>query len=175
VLVKPHQELVLQLLDQHGRSLHRLLARLTRCEQATADLMQDLFIRLSQAEGAADARNLYAYAWKSAVNLAFEWRRRQRAAMGPLDEEAHIDESASPAIGRMIRAEQIERVLAATARLDEPGRSVIIMRYIEQQSYEQIALRLGKDPGYLRALCSKSLAQLRDTCREQEDRRTNHG
>ncbi len=173
--MKPHQELVLQLLDQHGRSLHRLLARLTRCEQATADLIQDLFLRLSQAEGAAHARNLYAYAWKSAVNLAFEWRRRQHATVGPLDEEAHVDESASPAIGQMIREEQIERVMAATAQLDEPGRSVIIMRYIEQQSYDQIALRLGKDPGYLRSLCSKSLAQLREICCEREDRRMNHG
>jgi RNA polymerase sigma factor (sigma-70 family) len=169
------QEIVVQLLDQHGRSLHRLLARLTRCEQATADLMQDLFVKLSQADGAAHARNLYAYAWRSAVNLAFEWRRRRRANVGPLDEDAHVDESCSPPLGRMILEEQLERVLAATARLDEPGRSVIIMRYIEQQSYEQIALRLGKDPNYLRSLCSKSLAQLRDTCREKDDRRMNHG
>lgn len=173
--MKQHQELVLQLLDQHGRSLHRLLARLTRCEQATADLMQDLFLKLSQAEGAAHARNLYAYAWKSAANLAFEWRRRQRANASPLDEDAHIDESCSPPLGQVIREEQLERVLAATARLNEPGRSVIIMRYIEQQSYEQIALRLGEDPNYLRSLCSKSLARLRQACGEKEDGRMKHG
>ena len=168
-------EVVLQLLDRHGRSLHRLLARLTRCEQATADLMQDLFIRLSQADGAAYARNLYAYAWKSAVNLAFDWRRRQRTNVCPLEEDEHFDESATPVLGRMIREEQIERVLEATSELDEPGRSVVIMRYIEQQSYEQIALQLGKNPNYLRALCSKALAQLRDTCCEKDDRRMNHG
>ena len=173
--MKQHQELVLELLDQHGRSLHRLLARLTRCEQATADLMQDLFIKLSQADGAAHARNLYAYAWKSAANLAFEWRRRQKVNWSPLDKDAHLDESCSPALGRIIRDEQLERVLEATSKLDEPARSVVIMRFIEQQTYEQIALRLGKDPNYLRSLCSKSLAHLRDVCCEQDDQRTNHG
>ena len=37
VSLTERQKKVLALLDQHGRSLHRLLARLTRCEDVTGE------------------------------------------------------------------------------------------------------------------------------------------
>jgi RNA polymerase sigma-70 factor (ECF subfamily) len=166
--LKNRQDIVLELLDRHGRSLHRLLARLTRCKHATGDLMQELFLRLSQAEGTDQAHDLYAYAWRAAANLAFEWRRRQKIRLSPLDDRDPLDESRLPALGRMIRDEQIERLLQATSRLDELARNVVIMRFVEQASYEQIAERLGKNPAYLRSLCSKSLARLRDMLSERD-------
>lgn len=169
--MKNRQDIVLDLLERHGRSLHRLLARFTRCEHATGDLMQELFLRLSQSEGTAKARDLYAYAWRTATNLAFEWRRRQRIKLNRLDDKEPLDESRLPALGRMIRDEQIERLLEATSRLDELARNVVIMRFIEQESYEQIAERLGKNPAHLRSLCSKSLARLRDILSERNSAR----
>ena len=41
------QEKVMELLDMHGRRLHRLLGRLTRSPDVAGDLMQELFIKLS--------------------------------------------------------------------------------------------------------------------------------
>jgi RNA polymerase sigma-70 factor (ECF subfamily) len=169
--LKHHQDTVLDLLERHGGSLLRLLARLTRCEHATGDLMQELFLRLSQSEGAARARDLYAYAWRAAANLAFEWRRRQRIKLSPLEDREPLDESRLPALAQMVRDEQIERLLRATARLDELARNVVVMRYIEQASYEQIAARLDKNPAYLRSLCSKSLVRLRDMLSERDSAR----
>ncbi len=169
--MKNRQDRVLELLDRHGKSLHRLLARLTRCEHATGDLMQELFLRLSQSDGTTKARDVYAYAWRAAANLAFEWRRRQRIKLSPLDKTEPPDESRLPALGRMIRDEQIEHVLEATSRLDELARNVVIMRFVEQKSYEQIAGQLGRKPAYLRSLCSKSLARLRDILSERDPTR----
>jgi RNA polymerase sigma-70 factor (ECF subfamily) len=166
--LKSHQDILLELLDEHGRSLHRLLGRLTRCEHATSDLMQELFIRLSQSGGSARARDLYAYAWRTAMNLAFEWRRRQKITSVPLDQTDLPDESRPGGLAQAMRNEQIERLLEATAKLEEPARSVVVMRFIEQQSYEQIAERLGKKPAHLRSLCSKSLARLRSVLSEND-------
>ena len=166
--MKSHQDIILDLLDTRGRSLHRLLARLTRCEHATSDLMQELFVRLSQSSGTRQARHLYAYAWRTAMNLAFEWRRRQKITLSPLEQTDLPDNSQPSALGQMIRDEQIERLLEATSKLDEPARSVVVMRFIEQQSYEQIAERLGKKPAHLRSLCSKSLARLRSVLSEND-------
>ncbi len=169
------QDKVLELLDTHGRRLHRLLGRLTRSEDATSDLMQELFLRLSRAKGLERARDPYAYAWKAAANLAFEWRRRRKVKIQPLEEDVREDEPKDQPLGKVIRDEQIQRVLAATSRLDELARNVIVMRFVEQEPYEEIAVRLGRDTAYLRSLCSKTLVRLRQMCADHEAGRTDKG
>lgn len=166
------QDTVLELLDTHGRRLHRLLGRLTRSEDATSDLMQELFLRLSRSKGLERAQDPYAYAWRAATNLAFEWRRRQKVRPQPLEEDARENEPHDQPLGRVIRDEQVRRVLEATSRLDELARNVIVMRFIEQEPYEEIAARLGRDAAYLRSLCSKTLVRLRGMCADAEARRT---
>ena len=160
--MKYQQDKVLQLLKQHGEELHRLLARLTRCEHTTRDLMQELFIRLSQSAGFAKADNPYAYAWKSAANLAFRWHKRKKDRIQFLESVQLKQPSNQDALTEMIQQEEIQRVLYVTAGFKELARNVLVMRFIEQQSYEQIAERLGKNPDYLRALCSKTLKLLRN-------------
>ena len=117
--MKRRQDKVLALLETHGRSLHRLLVRLTRCEHATGDLIQELFIRLSSSKGFDKACDPYAYAWKTAANLAFDRQRRQKVKLQPLEQDDFVDESSAPALGRMIRDEQLERILEATSKLNE--------------------------------------------------------
>jgi RNA polymerase sigma factor (sigma-70 family) len=131
--------------------------------------MQELFIKLSSSRGLERADNPYAYAWKAATNLAFDWRRRQRVKQQPLEGDGYADKSEASALGRMVKAERVERILEATSRLSELARNAVIMRFIEQESYEEIALRLGKNPDHIRSLCSKSLARLREILVERDD------
>lgn len=152
---------VRELLDVEGPRLHALLARLTRREDVTGDLLQELVVRLCQSGGLERARDPFAYAYRSAVNLAFEWRRARRVARcSELKSGGATRPDPSP-LGAVIREEELERVLGATARLREPGRSVVILRYVEQMSYEEIARRLGKKPQHVRSTASKAVAQLR--------------
>ena len=170
---------VLALLDQHGAALHRLVARITRCEHTTSDLMQELFICLTRSDAFGKASKPYAYAWKAAANLAFDWRRRQKVKLQPLPETSLPDEQSAPALAQMIQEEQFAQVLQCTTKLNELSRHVVIMRYIEQASYEQIAQRLGKDPGHMRTLCSKAISQLRHRLNKHPhthtDREVSHG
>jgi RNA polymerase sigma-70 factor (ECF subfamily) len=159
--LKDNQKRILELLDQHGESLHRLLSRLTRCEHSTSDLMQELFIRLCCARGFAKALNPYAYAWKTAANLAFEWRRKQKITFESLEAAVVSDESNRQTLEQMIEEEQLNRVLCVTSGFNELARNVIVMRFMEQKSYQQIAERLGKNPNHIRSLCSKTLERLR--------------
>lgn len=160
--MEANQAKVLQLLEQHGRSLHGLLGRLTRCEHASSDLMQELFIKLSCSNGFGKALNPYAYAWKTATNLAFGWRRQQKIKFEQFELESLSDESSSAALQLMIRDEEFDLVLGVTAKFNALARNVIVMRFIEQKSYEQIAERLGKKPNHIRSLCSKTLMRLKD-------------
>ena len=66
-------ERVISLLNSHGERLYRLLVRMTLCEEVAEDLLQDLAVKLSAADGFVVADQPYAYARRAAVNLAFSW------------------------------------------------------------------------------------------------------
>ncbi len=154
------QRKILQLLDASGPRLHRLLARLTRCEDVVGDLLQELFLRLWKSNGFDQAQDPFAYAYRAAVNLAFEWRRGRKTTC-ELSQENYPAADGPSAQGRMIRNEELEQVLDATSKLNDLARDVVVMRYIEQASYEQIGRRLGKKPQHIRSVCAKAMAQLR--------------
>lgn len=161
------QEKVLGVLDRHGASLHKLLARLTLCEHATGDLMQELFICLAGSRGFDKANHPYAFAWRTAANLAFEWRRR-RGRLSDREEARLPEKSPATPLEELIHAERLERVLQATSKLNELGRNVVVMRFIEQEPYDEIARRLGKNPDYVRVVCSKSVRKLRGILDRQD-------
>lgn len=162
------QRKILQLFDTSGPRLHRLLARLTRREDAVGDLLQELFIRLWNSNGFDEAQDPFAYAYRSAVNLAFEWRRGRKTACQPLDENRPAVDGPS-AQRKMICAEELEQVLDATSKLTDLARDVVVMRFIEQASYEEIGQRLGKKPQHIRSVCAKAMAQLREMLASQKE------
>jgi len=156
------QKKILQLLETSGPRLHRLLARLTRHEDVVGDLLQELFIRLWNSRTFDRAENSFAYAYRAAINLAFEWRKQQQIRYRPLEGNCRATQDEPSALGRMIQTEELEQVLDATSRLNDLARDVVVMRYIEQESYENIAERLEKKPQHIRSVCAKAMAQLRE-------------
>ena len=163
------QEKILQLMDTSGELLHRLLGRLTRREDVVGDLLQELFIRLWSSGAFDKAEDPFAYAYRAAINLAFEWRRKQKATCQISQENCPAAEDGPSALGKIIQAEELEQVLNATSKLTDLARDVVVMHYIEQASYEEIAQRLGKKPQYMRALCAKAMARLRELLASEKE------
>ena len=162
------QRKIVQLFDASGPRLHRLLARLTLREDIVGDLLQELFLRLWKSKAFDEAKDPFAYAYRTAINLAFERRRRRQITCRPLEENCAVAQNESSALGRMIQAEELEQVLEATSRLTDLARDVVVMRYIEQDSYEEIADRLGKKPQHVRSVCAKAMAELREVLTRKE-------
>ena len=71
------QAKVMTLLDDSGFALRAVLFKITLSEHVAGDLMQQLFIRLYESGGFSQSKDSFAYAWRAAVNLAFDWQRRQ--------------------------------------------------------------------------------------------------
>ena len=156
------QKKILQLLDTSGEHLHRLLGRLTRRQDVIGDLLQELFIRLSNSSAFDKADDPFAYAYRAAINLAFEWRRKQKSMCQITQENCPSSKDNPSALGKMIQAEELEQVLDAASKLSDLARDVVVMHYIEQDSYEEIGRHLDKKPQYMRALCAKAMAELRE-------------
>ena len=159
--VNDRQKKVLQLLDTSGVRLHALLGRLTLSEDVVGDLMQELFIRLSNSSGLHKVNDPFAYAYRAAINLAFEWRKKSKVKFQSLDEDFLPAENNPSPLAEMVKAEELAQVLDVVSRLSGLAREVVVMRYIEQESYEEIAQRLGKKPQHIRSVSAKALARLR--------------
>jgi len=161
--VSDRQIELLELLDAYGAGLHALLARLTLREEVAEELMQELFLKLHGTKGQGRIECWYAYARRTAINLAFDWRRRQATrracSLDALSERA--SETDSP-LGKLIASEELEQVLTAVGRLHGASREVFVMRYIQQSSYEEIAEQLGRTVHQVRALCFRAMSTLRD-------------
>ena len=158
---KRHKEL-LELLDNSGASLYTLLTRLTLREDTAEELMQELFIKLSNSSGFKKCISRDAYARKTAINLAFDWRRkfRQKFQLKP-EIYKPVSNDGSP-LSKLIQSEELEEVLDAVGQLNKSWRQALVMRYIQQLSYDDIAEQMQKTPHHARALCSKALNRLRD-------------
>jgi RNA polymerase sigma-70 factor (ECF subfamily) len=151
----------LDFLEESGPDLYALLVRLTLREDTAEDLMQELFIKLNNSNALNRAKNRYAYARRCAINLAFDWRKKTRVNVVQLN-AAHepVSQKASP-LDSLVHSEELESILDATARLSGLSRECFVMRYVQQSSFEDIALQLGKSQHQVRALCSKGMRQLR--------------
>ena len=155
------QEKILELLETSGVRLHRLLTRLTLSEDIAGDLMQELFLRLVHSGSFTKANHPFAYAYRTAINLAMEWRRKNKIPFQSLESDLLPEKNSSSPLDQTIRKEELALVLDAIPRLNRLAQEVVVMHYIEQESYETIAGRLGKKPQHIRSVAAKALARLR--------------
>lgn len=155
-------EILLHLLEKSGESFYRLLTRLTLREDVAEELMQELFIKLSNTNEIGKVKNLCAYARRAAINLAFDWRRSKKHNHSGLDQLQEPASNDNSPLANMVQTEELEQVLETIGRLNKIPREVLVMRYIEEQTTEDIAEQLQKTPHQVRALCSRALGNVRD-------------
>jgi RNA polymerase sigma factor (sigma-70 family) len=150
------------ILNAHGAALYALLTRLTLRADVAEDLLQELFLKLREAPGFARAENPRAYAFRTAIHLAFDWRRAQRPTE-PLSADPAV--TAAAPLDQLIEAEELDQTLEALQQLSELGRQVVVLRFLQQEEMPEIARQLGKTEHQVRGLCHKALEQLRTILR----------
>lgn len=161
-------EEIIVLLDACGRRLHALLTKITANRDAADELLQDLFVRLMKTQALNEAPNPEAYLFRSAINLAFDWRKQssRRSEFTLLDEDL-ATEDISP-LDRLVHSETTKQVLYAMDRLSDSDRELISLRYIQGETNEWIASRFNLSPHHIRSRCSKAMAKLRKLISQAE-------
>ena len=166
--MRSRQKELLELLDKSGADLYALLTRLTLREDVAEELMQELFIKLNNSTSFGKIANWNAYARRSAINLAFDWRRSQKQTVLRLRQVAEPVSNDDSPLGKLIHSEEMQKTLDAVGKLKKSSREVLIMRYLQQESYDNIAEQLGKTSHQVRALCSRAIRNLRDVLGSNE-------
>jgi len=155
---------VLALLNAHGTRIYGVLLRLTLRHDVADDLLQELFVRLSRHSGFRRALDPAAYAVRTATNLALDWRRAQARLRGKRSIDQALDAihstNHSP-LSDLVDREETERVLDAVSELPQQGREIVVMHFLEEQSYDDIGSQLQRTPHQVRAMCHKAMERLR--------------
>lgn len=138
------------LMEQEGAGILRLLRRILGAEADVLDAYQDCFCKLATAGRPEEWRNVRAYLYRTASNIAIEMlrsrtRRRQHLpaiAGGKPSEVERVDGAAD--------GENLEALRAAIAKLPNHLQQVIVLRDLGQLAYEEVGRTLGIDPATAR-------------------------
>jgi RNA polymerase sigma-70 factor, ECF subfamily len=152
---------LLALLDEYGRRLHVLLVKITLREDVAEELMQELFLKLHRSAGLINANQPERYLFRSAIHLAFDWRSRQKNLQRVTNLSGDEPCTRADPTQRLEQEESLQQILCAIELLPVMERELIVLRFLHQSSYEELAEHRGTTAHRVRALCSKALKRLK--------------
>jgi RNA polymerase sigma factor (sigma-70 family) len=146
------------------------------------EIAQDALVRAYRALAGYEPeriRELRLRGWLTTIvaNLCRNRLRRRPPAQTPLQPlvEAGLEPAASgatdPAALADRRAEQ-ERLAAAVLGLPERYRLPVVLRHVDDLSYEELAVALGRPEGTVKAQVHRGLAMLRTALRAEPEELT---
>jgi RNA polymerase sigma-70 factor (ECF subfamily) len=158
----------------YDATVDRLLAvaaRLLGDRAAAEDVVQEVFVTVWTRAGQLPELRAHPMAWLTAMvrNRAIDQLRRHRPEV-PLqwqgeDGEEHAydapDESGGP-LDRLLAAQSDQRLGECMGHLDDEPRQAVLLAYYEGLTQAELAARLGKPLGTVKAWVRRSLARLKD-------------
>ena len=142
--------------------LYRYAFRLLGDAHEAEDVVSDTFRRFLQAlhSGGGPSQHVMAYLYRITHNLVTDRYRRQPLPAMPLDETLTAGADADPEQLAPERIDQ-DRARATLLRLTPEQRLVIILKYFEGLSNEEVSLVLDKPVGAVKSLQHRALSALR--------------
>jgi RNA polymerase sigma-70 factor (ECF subfamily) len=158
------------LVRRYQDRLFNTVVRILGNADDAADIVQEsflhAFVKLEAFKGNA---RFFTWLYRIAVNASISMKRKQKTLLSSDSHEAlpalmeSIDRSeASRPESALDRRERIERLEFALNRLTPDHRAVIVLKEIEELSYESIAEILGVPVGTVRSRLHRARLELRD-------------
>ncbi len=160
------------LIQRYQQPVYNLVCRLLNDPSDAADIVQEVFLKIFRNIGSfRHGSSLKTWIYRIAVNEAYNHRRwfsrhqRQEVAFGP-DENApaHVDSFADPSRSPFDEAASHETralVEAALEKLNPKFRAAVVLRDIEDLSYEEIAAVLEVSLGTVKSRILRGREALR--------------
>lgn len=164
------QKALVRIYEEHSPGLFRYAVRLLGDMELAEDCVSETFSRFLRAikNGGGPREDVRAYLYRVAHNWITDHYRRRPPPTMSLDKELTDGMKGNPS---QIVVEEIERELVRSAllRLTPEQRNVIVLRFLEGWSHQDVATTLGKSVEATRALQSRALASLRRMLLEDQE------
>jgi RNA polymerase sigma-70 factor, ECF subfamily len=174
-IVAGDREACVQLVREHHAPIYRLLVHLSRDTHRAEDLVQETFAaawaRMSGFGGASSLRTwLYRIAYRKFLDTQ---RRRGITSDAVAEIEFVRADAAMPGpLDAAIADEEARRLHAALAELPADEREVVVMHYLQQMKFEEIAEVLDVPAGTLRWRKGRALESLRGLLGQKVNQRS---
>lgn len=148
--------------DKFSPGLFRYASRLLGDSNLAEECVADTFSRFLMAlrVGNGPEKHLQAYLYRIAHNLITDYYRRRSPVLVELNETIEMDDQAKPE-NQMTESIQKQQIQIALRALTADQRQVIVLRFIEEWSIEEVALCLQKPVGAIKSLQHRGLSSLR--------------
>lgn len=167
--VPSEQQWVLSIMSRYGHELVSLLWRILGNEQDVCDAYQTTFLHLANLDADRRPRQLRAYAFRSASNVAISMLRSKAAEQRRITAWSQKAESALPE-HELDQQELTEQLRYYLGQLPEHLREVVVLRDLAELSYRRIAKMLGITAGSARVYRCKAMQLLAVWMTEPQER-----
>ena len=153
----------------YGRKVFTLAVYLLADREEAEDVTQEVLVRLWRRGDEVSAGKIGPWLMRVTRNACIDAARRRRERGRIPIEQAHGAELFDDAPGPESKAHASQlgrRVLQALEKLNEPGRSVVILREVQGLSYREIGEALEMPVNNVRVTLHRGRRRLREELRE---------
>jgi len=136
------------LFEAHKDQVYSIALRFSGDRALAMDIAQDTFFKLfSSIRDFRCVARFETWIYRLVVNSCLDHKRRSWRLIPIADELMAILQAPADSLNEVLRSELRHRVQSAVERLSPDLRMVIVLRYTEGLSYDEIAEVLGCSPG----------------------------
>lgn len=153
-----------QAIDQHRHRVFSFAHYSLRVREDAEDVTQEVFIKLWQHWQKIDHEKLGGWLMRVAHNSVIDHVRKQRPQQANLDQYARIEEQVGEVSdGAGLDQDAFKQQLQlAIKSLDDPFRSIVIMRDIQGMTYEEIQGSLELSASQVKVYLHRGRRKLRE-------------
>ena len=148
-----------ELYNEYSARIYRFLVWQTSNEELAEDIMGEVFLRAwKNCESVEKLENKQAWLYRVAKNLVTDhWRKKRTVSLEETDHLPSTHDVAKEAVAN----DQAQHLRGLIAELPEDMKTVIILRFFEHLSGEEVAEIMKKTPVNVRVLQYRALKLLK--------------
>ena len=152
-----------EIVRRHQDRIYNLCRYMLQDSRDAQDAAQDAFVKAyTSLKGFKPDASLYTWLYRIAVNTCLDYKRKSRPEQA--EDESVIDDLAStePSPEQRYQSKEIgQSIQLALQKLPESLRTAIVLKEIEELSYEEIAAVLDTSLGTVKSRISRAREDLR--------------
>ncbi len=153
------------LYERYVRRIYNYIYYRTGNQHDAEDLTERVFFRALNHIKTYNNRGLPFSAWlyRIAHNLVANWYRdTKRRKEVPLEDHSYTISRSDLPETEMVKDQEIETLMEALRHLPNDRQNLLILKFVERLSNEEIAQILGRTEGAIKSLYHRTLITLRD-------------
>lgn len=165
-----------ELVRRYQDRLYNTVYRLVDNSEDALDVVQEAFLNAYQSLDSFKGDALFfTWLYRIAVNTAISHRRKKRVLARIADRDGEIIvEPADPSLlsqpgFALEQAEEEQKLHKALSRLSAEHRTVLVLKELEGQKYEEMAEALGVPIGTIRSRLHRARLELRELLEQDEE------